>query len=121
MIFAFEVSVKDSEFKDIINSISRNKAKSEFWNRINDCYEIPFTSIRVRKIGKAISSDAFVRNAKYRGKNDFRCGDKVRVGSDIGFIVGHNSSANFNVQFVNSSKYGNLVLNVHPCSVEKFV
>jgi predicted short-subunit dehydrogenase-like oxidoreductase (DUF2520 family) len=38
----------------------------------------------------------------------------VKVGESIGTIVGHNSSANFDVLFDYGGKYGGLTLSVHP-------
>lgn len=76
--------------------------------------DVPFTAMRARKIGAPVTSEAFARVARYRGLPHVRCGDRVRVGTDYGTIVGHNDSANFNVLFDAGSKYGAHVLNVHP-------
>jgi hypothetical protein len=47
---------------------------------------------------------------------DVRCGQRVRVGKHVGVIVGHNSSANFNVLF-GEGEYKGKTLNVHPAEV----
>lgn len=76
------------------------------------------TATACRKIGNPVSSEQFLRNAKYRGMPDLRCGHRVKVGPGIGTIVGHNSSANFNVLFdTDSPKYAGLKLNVHPSEI----
>jgi hypothetical protein len=102
----------------IVNARSRGQAKVDYWRDVKDAWpDIPFTAIRARVIGGPHSSAEFIRNAAYRGMPDVRCGQRVRVGEDEGAIVGHNSSANFDVLFDPGSRYGEIVLNVHPCEV----
>ncbi len=118
-VCAFEVSVKGTNWSQIINSSSSGKAKSEYHRQVTDAWpEVPFTSMRCRKIGPAHTSDQFIRNAVYRGMPGLRCGLEVSVGGELGVIVGHNSSANFDVLFSETSKYKGSVLNVHPQSIE---
>lgn len=45
---------------------------------------------------------------------EVRCGQRVKCGESYGFIVGHNSSANFDVLFDDDSRYPGQRLNVHP-------
>ena len=120
-VFAFEVWVVGfSEGSHIINAQSLGKAKYQVWRDILDPWpDTPFTAMRGRKIGPAHTSEQFKRNAVYRGMPDIKCGQRVRVGTDCGTIVGHNSSANFNVLFDDDSpKYAGLTLNVHPQEIE---
>lgn len=96
--------------ESIYNTTSAGRAKKEHWRNVNEAWpETKFTDIRVRKIGAPHSSDGFKRNAEYRGMPAVKCGDRVKVGARFGTIVGHNSSANFDVLFE-----GGLTLNVHP-------
>lgn len=102
----------------IYNATSSGKAKALYWRHVTDAWPcIPFTAVRVRKIGPAHTSEQFKRNAAYRGMPDVRCGQRVRVGDAEGVIVGHNSSANFDVLFDADSRYGGSMLNVHPSEI----
>ena len=119
-VFAFEVSVTETDWKDIINTRNAGRAKSEYHQRVADVWpDIPYTAIRARKIGPPHTSAGFERNAKYRGMPDVRCGDRVKVGNSFGVIVGHNSSANFDILFdEDAPRYADLRLNVHPQEIE---
>jgi hypothetical protein len=118
--FAFECFPKKREdWKTIINARSRGKAKSQYYRSVTECWEMDYRDIMCRKIGKPITNERFIHNAKYRGMPDIKCGQPVKVGEARGVIVGHNSSANFNVLFDDDSvKYAGLTLNVHPQDVE---
>lgn len=119
-VFAFEVSVANTQFTQIVNARTAGKAKYQYWLKITDSWpEIPITAMRARKHGSPYTSFEFERNAKYRGMPDVICGQRVKVGGDEGVIVGHNSSANFDVLFDdNASKYAGQRLNVHPQEIE---
>ena len=118
-IFSFNCYPKGKEeWSRIINSNSKGRAKSEYWREINESWDVPFTAIRAQKVGAPQTSYSFVRNAVYRGLPDVKCGQRVKVGDSFGFIVGHNSYANFDVLFDADSKYPNLTLNVHPDGME---
>ena len=120
-VYAFEVTVVgEPEWGRTINAARVGQAKSEYHRLLLDCFpEVPFTALRCRKVGAAKSSREFVRCAAYRGLPAVRCGQKVKVGAATGVIVGHNSSANFDVLFdEHSPKYAGLRLNVHPASLE---
>jgi len=84
-----------------------------------DCFEITFKKFieltRVNSTGGIITSEAFKKNAEYRGIPFAYCGMVVKVGDDMGNIVGHNDSANLDVLF-SSGKYKGIVLNCHPHS-----
>lgn len=119
-VFAFEVWVKTvPEWRRTINARSAGKAKSDYLLDLQDAWpDYRFTDLAVRKIGGPHTSEQFIRNATYRGMPDVRCGQRVIVGKGRGVIVGHNSSANFDVLFDDDSpEYPGLTLNVHPGSV----
>lgn len=115
-VFAFEVSVKGTDWAQIINARTAARAKSEYHRDVIDAWpDVPFTAIRCRKVGAPRSSSQFVRNAIYRGLPDVRCGHRVRVGESFGAIVGHDSSALFEVLFdADAPRYAGLKLSVHP-------
>ena len=115
-IFSFEVSVKGTDWKQIVNARTPGKAKREYHSNVIDAWpDGPFTSLRCRKIGRPHTSEQFVRIALYRGMPAVECGQRVTVSGNAGTIVGHNESANFNVLFdEDAQKYSGVTLNVHP-------
>lgn len=122
-IFAFEVWVDGCEHKSTVYAHTRGKAKYSYYLNALDWYpNVEFTWLRCRKlgpIGPQNTSEDFIRCATYRGMPDVRCGQKVKVGKGLGVIVGHNSSANFNVLFdEDSPEYAGLKLSVHPASIK---
>lgn len=119
-IFAFACSVAGTNWGDeIINARTRGRAKYQYHRDVTDAWpDVPFTAIRARKIGEAHTSPDFIRNAQYRGLPAVRCGQRVTVGNARGLIVGHNSSANFDVLFDDDSpRYAGETLNCHPNEV----
>ena len=118
-LFAYEVSVAGRDWRQIVNARTPGKAKHSYHRQVLDAWpDVPFTAMRCRKVGAPQTSDAFRRNAAYRGLPDVRCGQRVIVGEARGAIVGHNSSANFDVLFDDDSpRYAGLTLNVHPNSL----
>jgi hypothetical protein len=118
-VFAFECNVSEHDWQAVVHARTAGQAKSEYWSRVRDSWpDIPYTTIRCRKLGAPRSSLDFIRCADGRGVV-LRCGDRVRVGPDTGVIVGHNSSANFDVLFDRDSRYPDQRLNVHPASISK--
>lgn len=119
-VFAFEVRVANTSWSRIINAPTAGRAKRLYHQDVMDAWpDIPFTAIRVRKLGPAHTSEAFKCNAKYRGRPDIRCGQRVAVNGAMGTITGHNESANFNVLFDDDApRYAGLTLNVHPQDVK---
>ncbi len=119
-VFAFEVSVNGTDWTKIINARTASKAKYQHWLDVTDTWpDVPITAMRARKVGEPHTSEEFKRNAQYRGLPDVKCGQRVRVGKSEGVIVGHNSSANFDVLFDDDSpKYGGQRLNVHPQEIK---
>jgi hypothetical protein len=119
-VFAFEVSVNGTDWTRVINARSAGKAKYEYFLDVRDVWpNVSITAMRARKVGGPRTSEAFQRNARYRGVPDARCGQRVKVGDCCGVIVGHNSSANFDVLFDDDApRYAGLKLNVHPREIE---
>ena len=115
-VFAFEVSVKGTDWTQIVNARTPGKAKREYHRSVVDAWpDVPFTAMRCRKIGRPHTSELFRHNARYRGMPDVECGHRVTVNGNAGTIVGHNESANFNVLFDDDAeKYAGLTLSVHP-------
>jgi hypothetical protein len=124
-ISAFEMGVKgmqlsEGESATVVNARTVGQAKMEYLRHLDGCFpNVKFTQITCRKVGGPVTSKHFIRNAEYRGLPQVRCGDAVKVGEARGVIVGHNSSANFDVLFDDDSpRYAGLRLNVHPSEVE---
>ena len=115
-VFAFEVTVVGTDWKQVVNAHTAGQAKHYYWRKVTDPWpDIPFTAIRARKLGAPQSTEQFKHTAKYRGLPEIECGQRVRVGESEGVIVGSNDSANFDVLFdTNSARYGGQRLNVHP-------
>lgn len=119
---AFEVSVTGTDWTKVVNATSASKAKYLYWLEVTDAWpDVPITAMRSRKFGDGApyTSPEFERNARYRGMPEVKCGQRVRVNGSCGVIVGHNSSANFDVLFDDDApRYGGRQLNVHPQEVE---
>lgn len=117
--FACRMSWAPQWGETIYNTTSAGKAKAQHFRHVSEPWpDSKFTDVRCRKVGGPQSSERFIANAKYRGMPDVRCGQRVRVGdAGEGVIVGHNSSANFDVLF-DTGKYAGQPLNCHPSTVE---
>jgi hypothetical protein len=116
--FACRVSWAPRFGETIYNRAKAGQAKYDHYLQVHDAWEsVKYTDIRVRKVGAPVSSEQFLENAKYRGLPDLRCGQRVKVGDSFGTVVGHNSSANFDVLFDEGGRYGGQTLNVHPCGL----
>jgi hypothetical protein len=113
---SFQCSI-DGEHWTIINAMSRGAAKSRFYTDLDG--DFPFTAIKCRANGEPYTSTEFKRNAEYRGISFAHCGMKVVVNGCNGVIVGHNSSANLDVLFLDGD-YRGLTLNCHPRSGVSF-
>lgn len=120
-VFAFACWHKryDESRASIINAATRSKARYQYYLDVSDCWpEVKLMDLNIRKVGGPHSSERFIHNAKYRGMPDVRCGQRVKVGDEgEGVIVGHNSSANFDVLF-DVGRWTGQVLNCHPMGVE---
>lgn len=120
-VFAFEVRHRHAPagMARIINARSRGQAVAEYLSDIRDCWpDVQYTDLRAHKLGAPYTSDAFKRNAAYRGMPDVRCGQRVRACGALGVIVGHNDCANFDVLFDDDTRFKGLTLNVHPSDIE---
>lgn len=116
--FSCRVTLAPQCGESVYNATTAGKAKLQHFYSVRDARpDTKYTEIRVRKVGAPHSSDNFIANAKYRGMPDLRCGQRVRVGDALGTIVGHNSSANFDVEFDDDSRYNGLRLSVHPSEI----
>ena len=118
-VFAFEVTVEG--FPPVIyNHRTAGKAKTLAFRDLSASYEsYRYTDLHVRKLGAPYSSERFISNAEYRGLPNARCGQRVVVGNKMGVIVGHNSSANFNILFdEDAPEFAGMILNVHPSEVQ---
>ena len=97
------------------HATSAGKAKAEYFRRVREAWPtIRFSDVRVRVTGPVSTSESFQRVARLRGLPELRCGQRVRVGSAHGTVVGHNASANFEVLFDPDTRHAGLTLNVHP-------
>jgi len=115
-ISAYECTVVGRDWHQIINHASAGKAKADYLRDVRDAWpDVAFTDIRCRRVGAPMNPTGFDHVAKMRGVS-FNCGDRVRVvehGFDqYGVILGHNSSANFDVLFDSG-----LTLNCHPAGI----
>lgn len=123
-VFAFACGVVGQEPTRTVNHRSAGKAKAAYLADVRDCWpDVQFTDLFARKLGPAVTSDQFKRNALYRGMPEVRCGTRVLVataqGQARGAIVGHNASANFDVLFDDDGPlFAGLVLNVHPGDIK---
>lgn len=120
MLAAWDVTVAGRpEWVERVNAYTSGQAKARYYTGLKESWpDIPFTALRCRKAGSPHSSAAFIRNAVYRGHPTLRCGQRVRVGTAVGVVVGHNDSANFDVLFdADSAKYAGLTLNCHPSDI----
>lgn len=114
-LFAFKVSLAGSPHATTINAPSSTKARAALFHILDGSH--PYTALRARKIGPAHTSKEFRRTAEYRGMPDLKCGQRVQVGDAAGVVVGHNSSANFDVLFEQGTRFAGLTLNVHPTDI----
>lgn len=122
-VFAFECVVIGTDWVRVINHSTAGKARYDYLLDLRDiCPDITFADIKVRKIGEAMTTEAFKRTAAYRGMPDLRCGQRVEVlmpGDEpvLGLVVGHNDSANFDVLFDPDTPFKGGVGNVHPSEI----
>jgi hypothetical protein len=119
-VFAFTVTVRNTDWSDVINARNEKQARAYYHARVSDVWpHIKLKDVSAHKIGAPYTSEGFERNAKYRGLPHAKCGMRVRVGNAEGVIVGHNSSANFDILFDDDSPlYPGERLNVHPHELE---
>lgn len=105
------------EYPTTIYATSIGKAKARYCVEARDWHpDVAYLDIRAKRARRSapVTTDAFRRVADSRGIPFARVGMRVRVGDDMGTIVGHNRSANLNVLFDDGTRYGGEVLNCHP-------
>ena len=122
VVFAWECNVRGKEWQRTINHLTAGKARYEYLLDLRDSWpDVTFADITVRKVGPAHTSEAFRRNAAYRGRTELTCGARVEVVSGsqraLGVIVGHNDSANFDVLFDEDTYFKGGIGNVHPSEI----
>ena len=119
-LFAFACSVEGcpSWGESIYNVRSCAEAKRRHLREVSEAWNgISYRQIRARKIGGPYTSDAFKCTAEYRGLEGLQCGQRVRVGDSEGAVIGHNDSANFEVQF-DAGGYAGQCMSVRPAELE---
>ena len=121
-VFAFDVWVAGCDCPPTtVNAATAGKAKYKHWREVitEVAPDLPITVMRARKVGAPVSTAQFLRTAEYRGLPALRCGQRVRVGSGRGVVVGSDASANFRVLFdEDCPKYPGLTLSVHPSELQ---
>lgn len=105
------------DYRTTVNSITAGRAKSEYFRKVRDALcDLSYTDIRCKKVGGPHTSDEFRKVAEYRGLPKVECGMRIEVEGREGFIVGHNSSSNFDVYFTKEKYVGNC----HPLDEMKY-
>lgn len=84
----------------IVNASSAGKARYRFWLDVSDALpDVKLIDIVVRSFGAPVDPKGFKENAEYRQVPFVHTGMKVKVCGRYGRIVGHNSSANLDIEF----------------------
>lgn len=119
-VFAFDVWVAGTDWHKIINERTPGRAKRDYHRSVVDAWpDVPFTAMRVRKLGLPRSTPQAVHVAGLRSRPDLKCGVRVRAEGGTGVIVDGNDSANFDVLFDDDSpRYAGMRLNCHPAYIE---
>jgi hypothetical protein len=121
-LFLFDCSVNfcGEPFHQKIKAETYSKARYRFYksNFDEESYSKMFKFIKVKKTGKCNPDDLdeidehvleqFNKVKEYRGISFAEIGMKIKVGDNVGKIVGANSSCNLNVDF------NGVVQNCHP-------
>jgi hypothetical protein len=118
MLRAFGCNVKNSSFPaTIIYHTTAGKAKYKFWVDVAEAWpDVKYTDItvfRYKTSGDEMFFRDFARTAINRDVPFARVGMSVEVGGFKGEIAGKNSSANFDILFLEGPHKG-LILNCHP-------
>lgn len=119
-VFAFEVTViGHPDWGMTINHRSAGKAKARYFQELGDSWpDIPFTDLRVRKLGRARNTQMIAHVAKYRAV-DLKAGDRVIVPRGRGVIVDAGGGANFGVLYDDDSpNYAGMILYCHPMEIK---
>jgi hypothetical protein len=119
-VFAFDVWVKGTDWHQVVNERTPGRAKLLYYRSVVDAWpDVPYTAMRVRKLGLAQSTAKATRVADYRNRPDLKCGVRVKAEGGTGRIVDGNDSANFDVLFDDDSpRHAGMRLNCHPAYIE---
>lgn len=124
MLKAYAVNIKGfSHPSRIIHHESAGKAKYQFFLDVIDVYpDLKYTQITACRVGvepdNMVHRD-FIRTATMREVPFAKIGMLVEVDGCKGQIAGNNSSANFNILFLEGQRKGQ-VLNCHPNSKMRY-
>lgn len=118
-VFAFEVwPVWKPEWSTVVNHRTAGKAKAEMFSDLRESYDLPFTDMRARKIGRPRTDSMFAHVAQMRGMPELRCGQRVSFlskGESVsGVLVDAGGGANFGVLCDKDSIWPNQRVYVHP-------
>lgn len=113
MLQAFACRVRGWDHETVLNRETAGQAKADYHREIASEIGVPYTDVRVRRVGEAVTTTGLKRTAEYRAVPFVRANMRVKVGDHFGRIVGHNDSANFDVLFETGPHTG-LTLNCHP-------
>lgn len=117
MIAAFECNVIGTDWHRVVNARTAGQAKSVYWRDVRESWEsVPFTAVRVRRLGTPQDTETLRHVAQYRGVS-FKAGDRVNCGGALGYVVDGGSGACFTVLFDEDSLYKGGRLVVHPSDI----
>lgn len=111
--FSFACTVAGWDDTSVVNDRCAGAAKTRPLSRLRDM-GVRFVDIRVRKLGPARSSEAFLRLAAVRGRPNLRCGDVVQAHGRTGIVLDHTESANFVVRYIDPAAGRSGLAVIHP-------
>ena len=111
--FSFACTVAGWDGTAVVNECSAGAAKTRLLSRMRDC-GVRFVDIRVRKLGPARSSEAFLRLAAARGRPQLRCGDIVEAHGRAGIVLDHTESANLVIRYIDPAAGRSGLAIIHP-------
>jgi len=116
--------VRGFDYVVVVNHRTAGRAKSAFFSSLTDAWpDVPFTDLRVRKVGAPVTGEQFEHCARIRGVSGWRCGDRVAVLELAGagaVLVGSDSSACFRVLLDDDARSAckcPAVVSVHPAGL----
>jgi len=109
---AFACRIAGSDHETTIHARSAGDAKARFLRSLD--IDFQFISIRCRCAGEPVTTPDIRRTAEYRGVPFAKAGMRLFDVGKAGVIVGHNSSANWDVLFDDGTKWAGQVVNCHP-------
>jgi hypothetical protein len=116
VIRAYLCTVIRTEWERVIHATTASKARYQCLLGLRDSYrKVTLADIKVQSFGDPQTSDSFMRVAQKRGLPFARVGMRVECVGGVGWIVGHNSSCNFEV-LMDTGPRKNRIVVVHPLS-----